>query len=107
MMIPRTIYLATHQNKRQSHDSALSVSQDSCVKMDSLGRFIFDRQTFNISYFWLQPGPIPIPEPLEAMPIPDYQVLVTNLLIQAITDIGGTLRISADIVKSSIGVSIT
>lgn len=103
-MLPRTIYKAT-TSKQQPNTTNLS--QDSCIKMASLGRFIFDQQTFNITYLLSNTGPIPIPASLDNVHIPDYQVIVTDISVQEPTDIGGTLKLDVSVIKSSIDVSVT
>jgi hypothetical protein len=74
--------------------------------MASLGRFIFNQLTFNLSYLLSEPGPIPIPAMLDKLYIPDYQVLVTDISVQEGTDIGGTLVLDVRFIKASLEVSI-
>ncbi|XP_053394419.1 post-GPI attachment to proteins factor 6-like isoform X2 [Mercenaria mercenaria] len=102
LMLPSTIYQATTQ-KRKSKD--LQLSQDSCIKMASLGRFIFNQQTFNLTYLLSDAGPIPIPKSLHKIHVPDYQVVVTDISVQEPTDIGGTMKLDVGFVKDSLDTS--
>ena len=102
LLLPRTIYEATTQKKIYHN---FQLSQDSCIKMASLGRFIFNQLTFNLSYLLSEPGPIPIPAELEKLHVPDYQVLVTDISVQEGTDIGGTLMLDVKFVQASLDVS--
>ncbi|XP_060587840.1 post-GPI attachment to proteins factor 6-like [Ruditapes philippinarum] len=102
LLLPKTIYEAT---TREKNSNSLQLSQDSCIKMASLGRFIFNQLTFNLSYLLSEPGPIPIPAMLDKLYIPDYQVLVTDISVQEGTDIGGTLVLDVRFIKASLETS--
>lgn len=103
-MLPRTIYKAT-TGTLQSHNPLLQLPQDSCIKMAALGRFIWVQQTYNITYLLSEPGVIPFPVPVYGLHVPDYQVVVTDILVQEPTDIGGTLVLHTTLNKTSFDVS--
>ncbi|WAR23596.1 TMM8B-like protein [Mya arenaria] len=92
LYIPKTIF-----HPKPVHTAHVGPSQDSCILISPLGRFVWSEQTFNVTYVLSDRGGIPAPMPITGLNVEDHFVLVMSFSIQEMTDIGGTLALHADL----------
>ncbi|XP_052257000.1 post-GPI attachment to proteins factor 6-like isoform X3 [Dreissena polymorpha] len=92
IFIPRTIFHPADTNR-----TSLRPAQDKCIRMTSLGRFVWEERTFNITYVLNDNTGFPNPLPLRNLVIEDHVVMLTSFTVQSPADLGGTLLLHASL----------
>lgn len=103
-LLPKMIVQRLQRSKSNGYSGP---NQDSCVRMSSLGRFDWAKETFNLSYLFVDQMAVPSPLELDKIPVEDNSVLVTSFSVLKPNDLGGTLVIEGHLELDTFDVGFT
>ena len=101
-VVYQSVFVPTVDLTSSPSDPTYSVTHDACVMIDSLGRFVLSEFDFNITFAIPNTAVYPKPEPINSLFVPDYTVVVTRFEVDAVVDIGGTLKVTVATVDPSV-----